>query len=202
MKDVKAELRRQLRRIAAIPFLSSVPLPFPFCFPFLFIFEIFSGAHESNGKEVSLPLFAYRVQVYSQLRPKQQLIVFSKLFYTGQYFQRHLPLANGIVTAGSGIGTLAMGPFYHFILSNLGWKIMLRILSGFAFLMFVSALLYRPLPAKYKRACTEKKERAKLFDLSVWKIRPFVFWVVSMSLLFVGYFVPFIHLVRRLCFNK
>ncbi|KAM7430136.1 hypothetical protein ABFA07_019109 [Porites harrisoni] len=112
----------------------------------------------------------------------------------GQYFQRHLPLANGIVTAGSGIGTLAMGPFYHFILSNLGWKIMLRILSGFAILMFVSALLYRPLPAKYKRACTEKKERAKLFDLSVWKIKPFVFWVVSMSLLFVGYFVPFIHL--------
>ncbi|XP_073246825.1 monocarboxylate transporter 10-like [Porites lutea] len=112
----------------------------------------------------------------------------------GQYFQRHLPLANGIVTAGSGIGTLAMGPFYHFLLSNLGWKIMLRILSGFAFLMFVSALLYRPLPAKYKRACTEKKERAKLFDLSVWKIKPFVFWVVSMSLLFVGYFVPFIHL--------
>ena len=146
--------------------------------------------------------FLLRVQFYSQLRPKQQLIVFSKPFYTGQYFQRHLPLANGIVTAGSGIGTLAMGPFYHFILSNLGWKIMLRILSGFAFLMFVSALLYRPLPAKYKRACTEKKERAKLFDLSVWKIKPFVFWVVSMSLLFVGYFVPFIHLVRRLFCNK
>ena len=90
-----------------------------------------------------------------------------------------------------------MGPFYHLVLSNLGWKIMLRILCGFAFLMFVSALLYRPLPAKYKRAHIGRKERAKLFDLSVWKIKPFVFWVVSMSLLFFGYFVPFIHLVRK-----
>lgn len=58
VKDVKAELRRQLRRFAAIPYLSSIPLLFPFCFSFLFVFEIFSGAHESNVKEVSLPLFA------------------------------------------------------------------------------------------------------------------------------------------------
>ncbi|XP_073247275.1 monocarboxylate transporter 10-like [Porites lutea] len=115
-------------------------------------------------------------------------------FVIGQYFDRNLALANGIITGGSGIGAIAMGPFYHLVLSNLGWKIMLRILSGFAFLMFVSALLYRPLPAKYKRAHIGRKERAKLFDLSVWKIKPFVFWVVSMSLLFFGYFVPFIHL--------
>lgn len=112
----------------------------------------------------------------------------------GQYFQKHLPLANGIVTAGSGIGTLAMGPFYHLILSNLGWKMMLRMLGGFAFFMFVSALFYRPLPSKYKRAYKETDKQSKFFDLSVWKVKPFVVWVVSMSLLFVGYFVPFIHL--------
>ena len=90
-----------------------------------------------------------------------------------------------------------MGPFYHLILSNLGWKILLRILSGFAFLIFVSALFYRPLPAKYNRVHAESKERAKLFDLSVWKIKPFVFLVVSISLLQIGYFIPFIHLVRN-----
>lgn len=112
----------------------------------------------------------------------------------GQYFEKHLPLANGIVTAGSGIGTLAMGPFYDLVLSNLGWKKMLRILSGFAFVMFLSALMYRPLPAKYKRAHIEAERKTKIFDLSVWKMKSFVFWVVSMSLLFMGYFVPFIHL--------
>ena len=174
---------------------------FRFAFPFYLSSKFFQVHTRVTVKKFLCP-FLLRVQFNSQLRPKQQLIVFSKPFYTGQYFQRHLPLANGIVTAGSGIGTLAMGPFYHFLLSNLGWKILLRILSGFAFLMFVSALLYRPLPAKYKRAHIGRKERAKLFDSSVWKIKPFVFWVVSMSLLFVGYFVPFIHLVRRLCCNK
>lgn len=112
----------------------------------------------------------------------------------GQYFKRYLPLANGIVTAGSGIGTLAMGPLYHVILSKLGWKIMLRILCGLGIVMFLSALLYRPLPAKYKRAQKEPSTKSKLFDISVWKMKPFVVWVISMSLLFIGYFVPFIHL--------
>ena len=95
-----------------------------------------------------------------------------------------------------------MGPFYHLVLSNLGWKIMLRILCGFAFLMFVSALFYRPLPAKYKRAHIGRKERAKLFDLSVWKIKPFVFWVVAMWLIHIGYFVPFIYLVSKRLFKN
>lgn len=90
-----------------------------------------------------------------------------------------------------------MGPFYHLILSNLGWKILLRILSGFGFLMFVSALFYRPLPTKYNRVHAESKETAKLFDLSIWKIKPFVFLVVSISLVHIGYFIPFIHLVRN-----
>ena len=94
-----------------------------------------------------------------------------------------------------------MGPFYHLVLSNLGWKIMLRILCGFAFLMFVSALFYRPLPAKYKRAHIGRKERTTLFDLSVWKIKPFVFWVVAMWLIHIGYFVPFIYLVRKRLVN-
>ena len=122
---------------------------------------------------------------------------FNCIWQSGQYFKRRLALANGIITGGSGVGALAMGPFYHLILSNLGWKILLRILSGLAFLMFVSALFYRPLPAKYNRVHAESKERAKLFDLSVWKIKPFVFLVVSISLLHIGYFIPFIHLVRN-----
>ena len=94
-----------------------------------------------------------------------------------------------------------MGPFFHLVLSNLGWKIMLRMLCGFAFLMFVSALFYRPLAAKYKRAHTGRKERPKLFDLSLWKIKPFVFWAVAMWLIHIGYFVPFIHLVSKLIVN-
>ena len=74
---------------------------------------------------------------------------------------------------------------------------MLRILCGFAFFMFVSALFYRPLPTKYKRAYKGTQKQTKFFDLSVWKMKSFLFWVLSMSLLFIGYFVPFIHLVRN-----
>lgn len=116
---------------------------------------------------------------------------------TAQYFRKHLTLANSIVVAGSGIGTLALGPFYEFILSNFGWRMMLRILSGFAFVVFLIALLYRPFPDKYKRTKQEPTKGSQFFDLSVWKMKPFVVWVVSMSLMFIGYFVPFMHLVSR-----
>ena len=122
--------------------------------------------------------------------------------FAGQYFRRHLPLANGIVTAGSGVGALVMGPLYHLILSNLGWRMMLRIISCVAFLLFVCALFYRPLPAKYQQAAKNSSKDFKFLDFSVWKIKPFVMWVMSMSFLFLGYFVPFLHLVSVLEFES
>ena len=136
----------------------------------------------------------YFIQVYSR---SVILIVFSNPS-AGQYFRKRLTLANGIVMAGGGIGPLAMGPFYQFILSNHGWRVMLRILSGFAFVVFLCALLYRPLPDKYKKQTKkESRNESGFFDLSVWKMKPFVVWVVSTSLMFIGYFVPFFHLVSR-----
>lgn len=136
----------------------------------------------------------YFIQVYSR---SVILIVFSNSS-AGQYFRKRLTLANGIVMAGGGIGPLAMGPFYQFILSNHGWRVMLRILSGFAFVVFLCALLYRPLPDKYKKQTKkEPRNESGFFDLSVWKMKPFVVWVVSTSLMFIGYFVPFFHLVSR-----
>lgn len=116
----------------------------------------------------------------------------------GQYFRKRLTLANSIVVAGAGIGPLAMGPFYQFILSNHGWRVMLRILSGLAFVMFLCTLLYRPLPDKYKKQTKkESRNESRFFDLSVWKMKPFVVWVVSTSMMFIGYFVPFFHLYNN-----
>ena len=93
-----------------------------------------------------------------------------------------------------------MGPLFHVILSSMGWKKMLRIFSCLGIIMLICALLYRPLPAKYKRAQKQPEKKTKLFDFSVWKMKSFVFWVISMSLLFIGYFVPFIHLVSSAIF--
>ena len=119
-------------------------------------------------------------------------------FSVGQYFRKRLTLANSIVVTGSGLGTLALGPFYEFILSNLGWRVLLRVLSGLAFVVLLTALLYRPLPDKYKRHTKkETTKNSKFVDLSVWKMKPFVVWAVSISLMFIGYFVPFFHTVSR-----
>ena len=91
-----------------------------------------------------------------------------------------------------------MGPFYQRLLSTLGWKVFLKILSCVAVIIFISALLYRPVPPRYKAGRTHTEKSPPFFDFTVWKIKSYVFWVVSMSMLFVGYFVPFIHLVRSL----
>ena len=93
------------------------------------------------------------------------------------------------------MGSLAMGPFYQLLLSTLGWKVFLRILSCVAVIIFVSALLYRPVPPRYKSGRQQAEKSPPFFDLSVWRNKSYVFWVLSMFMLFVGYFVPFIHLV-------
>ena len=111
---------------------------------------------------------------------------------SGKYFKKRLALANGLVTGGSGVGTIAMGPFYHFVISTLGWRMLLRILSCIALLIFVAALTYRPVRA---RKSGPGSERSTMFDCAVWTNKAFIFWVFSTSFLFVGYFVPFIHLV-------
>ena len=114
------------------------------------------------------------------------------------YFPRRKALANGIITAGSAVGALVLGPTINSLLRMVGWRHTMRVLSGFACLLLVAATTYRPLgenAADAREAPLAKKKKKKLFDFSVWKNRAFVAWAVALGLFNLGYFVPFVYLV-------
>lgn len=73
----------------------------------------------------------------------------------GQYFEKHRPLATGILGSGSSIGTVTMPPLITVLTKTFGWRVSLRIQSAIVLVSIVLACLtFRPvrLPANYNPA--------------------------------------------------
>ena len=110
-----------------------------------------------------------------------------------RYFDRRRSLANGIITAGSAIGALVMGPTINALLGRIGWRNTMRVLCGVACLMIFAALTYKTPPVTREKATNRGKK--KLIDLSVWKNKGFVVWALALGIFNLGYFVPYVYLV-------
>lgn len=115
----------------------------------------------------------------------------------GNYFDKRLALANGLGTSGSGVGSLVASPVINYTLRAFGWKTSFRIISGAAAFLAFACIVYRPLRTKkeYGRSGV-KRPRSKLCDISIWKNRAYVTWVVTIALFQFGYPVPFVHMVK------
>lgn len=115
------------------------------------------------------------------------------------WFSRRISLANGIVTAGSGVGTIAMGPVMQLTVNHLGWANSTRVLAGVLCLCTIGSLLYR-VPSQTDKEAekaveeTENRKRPRMFDFSVFKNKAFLVWCIALSAFMMGYFVPFVHL--------
>lgn len=120
----------------------------------------------------------------------------SSIVVLGEYFDRRLALANGIATSGSGVGSLVAGPVINYLLHSVGWKNSMRILSGFANVLWIAALIFKP--RNIPGDLVEPKEHTKLFDTSIWRNKAYVLWVTTVALFQFGYLVPFVHLVSNL----
>ena len=121
----------------------------------------------------------------------------SSIVVLGQYFDRRLALANGIATSGSGVGSLVAGPVINYLLASVGWKHSMRILSAFAGLLWIAAMIFKP--RKNLQSTKERRECTKLFDTSIWKSKAYVLWVTTVAVFQFSYLIPFIHLVSCIC---
>ncbi|CAF0906305.1 unnamed protein product [Adineta steineri] len=61
------------------------------------------------------------------------------------YFDKKRPIANGIVTAGTGIGALSFGPLADFLMGKLGWKTGMLIFAGIMLTCIVFGAIMKPL---------------------------------------------------------
>ncbi|XP_033733918.1 uncharacterized protein LOC117323036 isoform X2 [Pecten maximus] len=62
------------------------------------------------------------------------------------YFDRKRGIAQGIITAGSGMGVIVLSPLTKFLMGQYGWRGVLLLWAGFVLNISISGLLMRPSP--------------------------------------------------------
>ena len=120
----------------------------------------------------------------------------------GKLFNRHMAVAMGIVTAGSGLGQLAMSPSIESMLGHYGWKITMRSLSAMASCLVLAAFTYRKPTAPREVISDRRGNWRQLFDCSLWCIPGFLIFTISLAIFNFGYYVPIIHVVREIYCNR
>ena len=117
---------------------------------------------------------------------------FPSVIILPQYFNKHLSLTNGLVSCGSGVGTMVMGPVMQILLDTFGWVNTIRFCSGAMILVTMVSLVYRP---RIPPIPPEIAKTRPLFDVSVFKNKAYIMFVIALSFFMLSYFVPFVHLV-------
>ena len=120
------------------------------------------------------------------------LCYFPSVLILPHYFKKRLSLVNGIVSCGSGVGTMAMGPILNAINETYGWRISNRLTSVLLLCASGVSFIYRPLICPSSQRGNYKRP---LFDLTVFQNKAFIVFTFALFIFMLAYFVPFVHLV-------
>ena len=153
------------------------------------------------------------------------LCYFPTMIILVPYFSKRLSLANGIVGAGSGVGTLVLSPCIQWFARSYGIENTFFMLAALHSVVFFAGFVYRPISNEYKNKqstdvleetispqlsidsrtaiITELDKQQKTVKISLYTDiisllldKAFISWCVGLSVFILGYFVPFVHLVR------
>lgn len=150
------------------------------------------------------------------------------LVILGHYFRQRLGLANGVVTAGASLFSMALPVLLSNVVESLGLSGAFQILSLFMLVQALLALTFKPLlpaggggmgppgmdpgpaepqnqPGTNAQAATSWSRVVgrvrKYFNLRVFRIITYRVWAFGVATAVLGYFVPYIHLVRTINMN-
>ncbi|KAG5282765.1 hypothetical protein AALO_G00059710 [Alosa alosa] len=136
----------------------------------------------------------------------------------GKYFQVKRPMANGLAMAGSPVFLSTLAPLNQFLFDSFGWRGSFLILGGFVMNCCVAGALMRPIEVKpraspatsangapgdkeqspgarspaNKRGCAGRVNQ--FIDLSLFKHRGYLIYLVGNVVLFFGFFAPVVFL--------
>lgn len=144
------------------------------------------------------------------------------LVILGHYFRQRLGLANGVVTAGASLFSMGLPVLLDKVVEPLGLSRTFQILSLFMLVQALLALTFIPLlpsggamgpPAMGPGQAESQTQAAvqagskwgkvvarirKYFNLRVFHIVTYRVWAFGVATAVLGYFVPYVHLVRHL----
>ena len=111
-------------------------------------------------------------------------------------FKKRLATASGIVMAGNGLFTVCLGPMNEYLLREYGLRTTLRLLTLWIFpLGLASSFLPRKRQLGVLVESTSVKKKLHCTSASLLKHKPFALWVFVMSLVYLGIYIPLVHLV-------
>ena len=114
-------------------------------------------------------------------------------------FHNHLATATGLVIAANSGFTMCYGPLYEYLIRQYGWRATLRILSLFIIPLFVACAVF-PNRKEVPRQTQKDGFDMRISFQRLMKSTGFVLWLFVMCLVYLGLFVPIVHLVRT-CFK-
>ncbi|XP_078389887.1 monocarboxylate transporter 13-like [Cetorhinus maximus] len=127
-----------------------------------------------------------------------------------RYFKRRRALATGLAFTGVGIASSFFPPVFQFLIDEYGWRGALQVVSAVMLNLCVCAALLRPItlqedlrvtsrghPDRGRRSPECWGKVTSTFDLTLFLHRGFVVYSLAVTLMTVGYFVPYIHLMAH-----
>lgn len=130
----------------------------------------------------------------------------SSLVYTpsivilGHYFNKRLGLVNGIVSVGSAVFTIFLPIMMVYTLQAVGLPWTLRFLSLFHVVLLGCTLTWKPQfssKPKTEDEAPKKSVLSQLCNLRIWRNKGYRIWATAVPIAFLGYFIPFVHLVGK-----
>lgn len=128
------------------------------------------------------------------------------LVILGHYFKEDLGLANGFVTTGSSVFTMALPFALQALIENFKLKGCFLFLAGTVSLLMLCALVFKPVhstapPPKKRHNHTLKAKLSTIINVDIWKKKKFIIWTIALPVSLFGYFVIFVHLVKYVSIN-
>ncbi|KAL7849857.1 hypothetical protein SRHO_G00192060 [Serrasalmus rhombeus] len=128
------------------------------------------------------------------------------LVILGHYFRQRLGLANGVVTAASSVFSMGLPVLLKKVVGPLGLCRTFQILSLFMLVQSLLALTFRPLlpsgtcpvpgsasGSRWRRSMLKIR---KYFNVRVFSVVTYRVWAFGVATAVLGYFVPYIHLIK------
>lgn len=118
----------------------------------------------------------------------------------GKYFFKKRPIANGLAMAGSPVFLSTLAPLNTWFFEKFGWRGSFMILGGLLFNCCVAGSLMRPIGPKPTPATKTTERRTisqtinSFIDLSLFKHRGFLLYIMGNIIMFFGLFAPLVFL--------
>ncbi|XP_060068494.1 monocarboxylate transporter 10-like isoform X2 [Ylistrum balloti] len=132
------------------------------------------------------------------------------LVILGHYFKKHMGLVNGMVAFGSALFTIALSLGLPKMLEALKIRYTFLVLAGCYFILILGALTWKPLIKKDNLAAMALSTESvyehcndcctwtrKFLNVRIFRNKAYVVWCLSLGVALIGYFVPFVHLVKH-----